>query len=108
MRHTALAIAHGQDEALEGALGRGGIVDDGEGIDCMTAPRSHPGRLARTPEEFKAWSQNLGHGQVMTTFASYGTVSWHRQAEIMRQFRPPAEHAAERCCSWVTAGTGRP
>ena len=44
MRHTALAIAHGQDEALEGALGRGGIVDDGEGIDCMTAPRSHPGQ----------------------------------------------------------------
>ena len=37
----------------------------------------------RTPEEFKAWSQNLGHDQVMTTFTSYGSVSNHRQDEIM-------------------------
>jgi len=41
-------------------------------------------RVARTPEEFKAWSQNLGHEQVMTTFVSYGTVAPHRQAELMR------------------------
>ena len=25
-------------------------------------------RVCRTPEEFKAWSQNLGHEQVSTTF----------------------------------------
>lgn len=37
-----------------------------------------------TPEEFKAWSQNLGHEQVTTTFTSYGTIQSHRQAEIMR------------------------
>lgn len=36
-----------------------------------------------TPEDFKAWSQNLGHEQVMTTFYSYGKVSPHRQAEII-------------------------
>ena len=35
-------------------------------------------------EEFKAWSQNLGHGQVLTTFSSYGMVAHHRQAELMR------------------------
>jgi integrase len=40
----------------------------------------------RTPEEFKAWSQNLGHEQVMTTFSSYGNVSPARQAQLMRQF----------------------
>ena len=28
----------------------------------------------RTPEEFKAWSQNLGHEGVLTTFTSYGEV----------------------------------
>jgi integrase len=38
----------------------------------------------RTPEEFKAWSQNLGHERVMTTFINYGPVSPWRQAEIMR------------------------
>ena len=37
----------------------------------------------RTPEEFKAWSQNLGHEQVLTTFTSYGAVSPHRQAELI-------------------------
>lgn len=40
-------------------------------------------RLCRTPEEFKAWSQNLGHNEVMTTFASYGAVPLHRQGEII-------------------------
>ena len=41
------------------------------------------------PEEFKAWSQNLGHDHVMTTFASYGQVASHRQAEIMRGLGKP-------------------
>jgi integrase len=41
-------------------------------------------RLCRTPEQFKAWSQNLGHEQVLTTFNSYGKVSTHRQGELVR------------------------
>jgi site-specific recombinase XerD len=41
-------------------------------------------RLCRTPEEFKAWSQNLGHEQVLTTFSSYGTITGRRQAELIR------------------------
>lgn len=41
-------------------------------------------KLCRTPEEFKAWSQNLGHEKVMTTFTSYGAVQPGRQAEIIR------------------------
>lgn len=40
--------------------------------------------VCRTPEEFKAWSQNLGHSQVLTTFMSYGNVPAARQAAIMR------------------------
>jgi integrase len=38
----------------------------------------------QTPEEFKAWSQNLGHEQVLTTLSSYGSVPEHRQAEIIK------------------------
>lgn len=38
----------------------------------------------RSPEEMKAWSQNLGHEQVMTTFASYGRIETHRQGEIIK------------------------
>jgi integrase len=41
-------------------------------------------RSCSTPEEFKAWSQNLGHEQVLTTLTSYGEVAPCRQAEIMR------------------------
>lgn len=38
----------------------------------------------KTAEEFKAWSQNLGHESVLTTFSYYGTVDPRRQAEIIR------------------------
>jgi hypothetical protein len=41
-------------------------------------------RVCCTPEEFKAWSLNLGHEQVLTTLSSYGQVSRDRQAELMR------------------------
>jgi len=40
--------------------------------------------LCNTPEDFKAWSQNLGHEAVLTTFLSYGTVGVHRQGEIIQ------------------------
>ncbi|MEC5383885.1 recombinase family protein, partial [Aurantimonas sp. C2-6-R+9] len=38
-------------------------------------------------EDFKAWSQNLGHEKVLTTFTSYGAVASHKQAEIFERFR---------------------
>lgn len=41
-------------------------------------------RICRTAEEFKAWSQNLGHEHVLTTFTSYGKVSSAKQAELIR------------------------
>lgn len=43
----------------------------------------HGERLCRTAEEFKAWSQNLGHENTNTTFNSYGRVAPHRQAELI-------------------------
>jgi integrase len=44
----------------------------------------HGMSLKLTPEEMKAWSQNLGHADVLTTFTSYGTVPTHRQGELIR------------------------
>jgi integrase len=38
-----------------------------------------------TPEVFKAWSQNLAHENVLTTFTSYGAVARERQAEILNE-----------------------
>lgn len=38
----------------------------------------------RTPEEFEAWSKNLGHEQMLTTFRSYGSINPQRQRELIR------------------------
>ena len=41
-------------------------------------------QVCKSPEDFKAWSQNLGHEQVLTTFMNYGAVATERQADIIR------------------------
>ena len=40
--------------------------------------------LGLSAEAMKAWSQNLGHADVLTTFTSYGQVPAHRQGELIR------------------------
>src|ERR1700730_12849823 len=40
-------------------------------------------KICRTPEEWKAYSQNFGHSSPMTTFSSYGPVAPHRQAGML-------------------------
>jgi len=45
--------------------------------------------VCKTPEQFKAWSQNLEHEKVLTTFTSYGEVVCHRQGEIIRNLATP-------------------
>jgi len=52
-------------------------------------------RTCRNPEDFKAWSQNLGHSGVLTTFFSYGTVSEQRQAEIIKTLTKPPEEGVD-------------
>lgn len=46
------------------------------------------GHMAQTyctsPEEFKAWSQNLGHESVLTTLGSYGQIDPHRQCDVIK------------------------
>ncbi len=65
-------------------------------------PYSHPHSLRKTlarlgeqvcqsPEAFKAWSQNLGHEQVLTTFLSYGSVATDRQGAIIRGMAAPRQ-----------------
>ena len=45
----------------------------------------HAMTLDLSPEQMKAWSQNLGHSEVMTTFTSYGNVPTHKQGELIRE-----------------------
>lgn len=54
----------------------------------------HAMSLDLSAEELKAWSQNLGHADVMTTLTSYGAVPVHRQAELIRATR---DRSAGRC-----------
>ncbi|MEO6815672.1 MAG: tyrosine-type recombinase/integrase [Edaphobacter sp.] len=49
--------------------------------------------VCQSPEEFKAWSQNLGHEQVLTTFMSYGAVTRDRQGKIIRDLANPRQSA---------------
>ena len=51
-------------------------------------------KTCQTPEAFKAWSQNLGHEGVLTTFYSYGSVSISRQTEIIRSMENGGATAA--------------
>ena len=56
----------------------------------------------KSAEEFKAWSQNLGHEKPLTTFMNYGRVETERQGEIIRELgatrkaiQPGAEDIAD-------------
>jgi integrase len=72
--------------------------------------------VCNSPEEFKAWSQNLGHEQVLTTFLSYGSVATDRQGEIIRGLganrqpnQPGADDIAEAVLRKLqNAGAGLP
>jgi integrase/recombinase XerD len=52
-------------------------------------------QLCQTPEEFKAWSQNLGHEDVLTTLYSYGEIQQHRQGEILQQLNLPRSSTSQ-------------
>jgi integrase/recombinase XerD len=42
-------------------------------------------KLGLSPEQLKAWSQNMGHSSVLTTLQGHGHVSIERQGEILAQ-----------------------
>jgi integrase/recombinase XerD len=41
----------------------------------------------KTPEQFKAWSMNLGHENIATTLSAYMPVSTARQGELIKAMR---------------------
>ena len=63
-------------------------------------------KICPTPEAFKAWSQNLGHEDVLTTFTSYGKVAQHRQDEILKELaKPPTSQAGAELVVLVETAT---
>ena len=69
-----------------------------DAFESVGLPYFHPhsvrhtlGRLAqtkcKTPEDFRTWSMNLGHDNVITTFTSYGSVSPARRSEILQDMQ---------------------
>lgn len=46
--------------------------------------------ICKTPEDFKAWSQSLGHSSPLTTFVSYGNIDPHRQGKVLNNLKPLA------------------
>lgn len=57
----------------------------------------------KSPEDFKAWSQNLGHEKVLTTFTSYGEVAYQRQGEIIRGLATPQQSMQSAADEFVEA-----
>ncbi len=56
----------------------------------------HAMTLNLSAEAMKAWSQNLGHNDVLTTFTSYGSIPAHRQGELIRSLGSAGATAASR------------
>ena len=50
----------------------------------------HAMQLNLTVMQLKAWSQNLGHSDLLTTLTSYGAVPVHKQGELIRELGKPA------------------
>jgi integrase/recombinase XerD len=44
-------------------------------------------KRCKSPEEFKAWSKNLGHESVLTTLTNYGDISQDRQKDIIQNLK---------------------
>lgn len=41
-------------------------------------------QFCRSPEQLRAWSQNLGHENIQTTLTSYSKIDPYRQGEVMK------------------------
>ncbi|GJL75567.1 site-specific integrase [Nitrosomonas sp.] len=48
-------------------------------------------KVCQTPEQYKAWSQNLGHEKVLTTYLNYGQIECCIQGEIIRELANPQQ-----------------
>jgi len=69
-------------------------------------------QLTRTHEEFKAWSQNLGHQGMLVTLSSYGPITSPRQATLIRalagvQPHVPGQESLEQRLARLEAAVAR-
>ena len=64
-------------------------------------------RVCQSPEEFKAWSQNLGDEGVLTTFCSYGEVQQRRQSAIFKVLQAPRVSADLQCVDELAKAVAR-
>jgi len=48
-------------------------------------------KVCKSPEQYKAWSQNLGHEKVLTTLLIYGRIECHVQGEIIQNLAKPQQ-----------------
>ncbi len=64
-------------------------------------------RICTTPEQFKAWSQNIGHERVLTTLTSYGKVPAARQAELIQSMGQDEENSEEQRIAAIVEATMR-
>lgn len=46
-------------------------------------------KYCTSPAQLKAWSQSLGHKDVLTTITSYGYLNPHQQGEILKGLKKP-------------------
>lgn len=62
-------------------------------------------QLKLSPEQLKAWSQNMGHSSVLTTLQGYGYVSAERQGEILAELSqaPAGTDAATELLAQIAA-----
>tara|TARA_R110002110_G_scaffold401108_1_gene617831 strand:+ start:44 stop:259 length:216 start_codon:yes stop_codon:yes gene_type:complete len=49
-------------------------------------------KICKSGEDFKAWSQNLGHDDVKTTYIGYGELDPVRQGEVLRHLHSTTDN----------------
>ena len=64
--------------------------------------------LPLTPEQIKAWSQNLGHESVGTTLTAYGRIDPHRQGEVIRSISIDPSEPSEQVLAKIRALLNQP
>ncbi len=86
-RATGIEAAHWSDASPVRAIFRRAFANAGLPNVPPHSFRHTLGHLmqtvCRTPQQIKAWSQNLGHENVATTLTSYGTIDPHQQGEVI-------------------------
>jgi len=86
-RATGIEAAHWSDASPVRAIFRRAFANAGLPNFPPHSFRHTLGHLmqtvCRTPQQIKAWSQNLGHENVATTLTSYGTIDPHQQGEVI-------------------------